>query len=173
MAACRCSAPRHRAIASKPWHSLGHELLNRWPQRPQLSVFNPVGFGHVEDVLAGRDIDLAAAEIHGKYAVLDRRDDLAGSVITRQHVSVGHARHGGMRITLAPAIAGRRHSHQTSVLAILHVTHEDAVLDQHGAIGRRALIVEGERAAPSGNRAIVNYGHPLGGNLLAQQAREG
>ena len=34
------------------------------------------------------------------------------------------------------------HVHQPRVLAILHVADENAVLDQHGAAGRRAFVVD-------------------------------
>ena len=44
------------------------------------------------------------------------------------------------------------------VLAVLHQADQRAVLDQHGALGRRALVVDGERAAAVGMRAVVDHG---------------
>src|SRR5581483_12009262 len=74
--------------------------------------------------------------------------------------------------SLAPAVAGRLHAHQARVLAVLHVADQDAVLDQNGAAGRRAFVVDRERAAPVSHRAVVDDGHASGGDLLAHQARK-
>ena len=103
---------------------------------------------HWKHVFAGGDVDLTAAEIHRVDAVLDRCDDLARLAVARQHVGVGHARHRHMRVGFAPAVAGRLHVHQPRILAVLHVADEDAVLDQHGLVGRRAFVVDRQRAAP-------------------------
>ena len=65
------------------------------------------------------------------------------------------------------------HAHQPRVLAVLHVADQDAVLDQHGAVGRRALVVDRERAAPRRDGAVVDHGDALGGDPLAHQAGEG
>ena len=50
--------------------------------------------------------------------------------------------------TCAAAVAGRLHAHQPGILPVLHVADQNAVLDQHGAVGRRAFVVDGQRAAP-------------------------
>ena len=78
-----------------------------------------------------------------------------------------------MPVGLAAAVAGRLHAHQPGVLPVLHVADQLAVLDQHRAVGRRALVVDGERAAPLGDRAVIDHGDALGGNLLTHQAGEG
>src|SRR6266566_4359435 len=103
-------------------------------RRAKLAVLDPVSFGALKDVFARCDIDLAAAEIAGIDAVLDRGDDLGGFVRSRQHVSIGHARHRHMGKALAPAVPGRLHAHQPRILAILHITNENTVFDQEGAI---------------------------------------
>ncbi len=77
-----------------------------------------------------------------------------------------------MGVALAPAVAGRRHAHQPRVLAVLHVAGEDAVLDQHGAAGRRAFVVDRERAAALRQRAVVHHGDALRRHALAHQAGE-
>ena len=74
-----------------------------------------------------------------------------GSLVAAQHDGVGHARHRRMGVALAPAVAGRLHAHQAGVLAVLHQADQAAVLDQHVALGRRALVVDGERAAAVGS----------------------
>ena len=96
-----------------------------------------------------------------------------GSLVAGEHVGVGHARHRHVGEAFAPAVAGRLHAHQPRVLPVLHVAVEDAVLDQHGAIGRRAFVVDGERAAASRNGAVVDDGDALGGDALADQAGKG
>jgi hypothetical protein len=78
-----------------------------------------------------------------------------------------------MGVAFAPPVAGGRHAHQARVLPVLHVAHEDAVLDQHGLARRRALVVHGDRAAPVGDRAVVEHRHAGGGDALAHQPGEG
>ena len=49
----------------------------------------------------------------------------------------------------------------------------DAVLDQ-GVLARGgAFIIDGDRAASIRDRAIIQHGHPLAGDALSHQAREG
>src|SRR5579863_6272945 len=51
-----------------------HGALDR---RADFAVLDAIGLGALEHVFAGRDVDLAAAEISGVDAVLHRGDDLA------------------------------------------------------------------------------------------------
>src|SRR5207248_314465 len=110
-------------------------------RRPELAIIDPIGLGHLEHIFAGSDVHLPAAEAHSINPVLYRGDDLAGLAFASEHVGIGHARHGNMSVALTPAISGRPHLHQTRVLAVLHVAHENSVLDQQGAAGGSALIV--------------------------------
>ena len=82
----------------------------------------------------------------------------SGVDVAGQHEGVGHARHRHVREALAAAVAGGRHAHEARVEAVLQVAAQDAVLDQHGAAGRRALVVDVERAAAVGDRAVVDHG---------------
>ncbi len=71
-----------------------------------------------------------------------------------------------MLIALPPSVAGRRDAHQPRIEPVLHVAFEDAVLDQHCLAGRRAFVVDAERATPVGKRSVVDHGdagccHPL------------
>ena len=93
-----------------------------------------------------------------------------GIALSRQHVGVGHARHGYVVKTLAAAVAGGLHAHQAGVLPVLHVADENAVLDQGGAVGGRALIVDVEAAAPARQGAVIDHRHLLRGDPLAHQA---
>src|SRR5262245_17149097 len=77
-----------------------------------------------------------------------------------------------MAIALAPSVAGRLHVHESRVLSVLHVADENAILDQHGLAGWRAFFVDGERAPPLADRAVIDDCYSLGGNLLAHETRK-
>src|SRR5205814_2181926 len=51
---------------------------------------------------------------------------------------------------------------------IVEVALQHALLDQHLPLGRVALVVDVERAAAAGHRAVVDHRDELGGALLAQ-----
>ena len=75
-----------------------------------------------------------------------------------------------MREGLAAAVAGGAHLHQARIERVLHIAAQDAVFDQHIVLGGVAFVVHVERAAPAGQRAIVDHGHALGGHALADAA---
>ena len=79
------------------------------------------------------------------------------------------ARHMGK--AFAPAVSGRLHSHQPRILAILHVTDEDAVFDQDGAIGRSTFVIDRKRAAPLQHCAVIDDGDAFGRQRADPQAR--
>ena len=136
------------------------------------AVLDQVGLAGREHELARRDVDLAAAEIAAVQALVDRGDDFFRRMLAGQHVGVGHARHRGRREALAPAVARRLHAHQARVELVLQVAAQDAVLDQRGALGGRAFVVDVERAAACRERAVVDDGDALGGDLLSDAAAE-
>ena len=96
-----------------------------------------------------------------------------GSCVAAQHDGVGHPRHRQVREGFAAPVAGRRDAHQAGVQAVLHVALEDAVLDQHGPLRRIALVVDVERTAAVGHRAVVDDGDARCGDALADAAGEG
>src|SRR5207249_1987600 len=73
---------------------------------------------------------------------------------------------------LAPAGAGGPLPGQLRVQVIVEVPFQHALLDQHLALARVALVVDVERAAAAGHGAVVDDGDELGGDLLAQLAGE-
>jgi hypothetical protein len=77
-----------------------------------------------------------------------------------------------MGVAFAPAIAGRLHAHEPRILPVLHVANENAVLDQQGAVGRRAFVIDGQRATALLHSAVVDHGDAFGGDLLAHQTGE-
>jgi hypothetical protein len=97
----------------------------------------------------------------------------SGFALARQHVGIGHARHGQVGEGFAPGVAGGGHAHQAGVHGILHVATQDAVLDEHGALGRGALVVHVEGTAPVGQGAVVHHGDAVGGHPLADAAGKG
>ena len=105
--------------------------------------------------------------------MLHRSQDLLGVVLPGEHERVGHARHRRVGVRLAPSVAGRLHAHEPGVEPVLHVAGEDAVLDQHGAPGRCALVVDVERAAAIRDRPVVDDRDQLRGDLLPHAPGEG
>ena len=126
-----------------------------------LTVLDQVGLAGREDELAVGDVDLPAAEVDGVETAGDGADDVGGIVLPGQHEGIGHARHGRMRVRLAPAVAGGGHAHEPGIEAVLHVAAKDAVLDQDSAPGDVALVVDVERPAPVGDGAVVDHGHEV------------
>ncbi|ABA47973.1 hypothetical protein BURPS1710b_3335 [Burkholderia pseudomallei 1710b] len=137
-----------------------------------LAVLDHVCLGRREHELAVRDVDLAAAEVHRVQAVLDRFDDLPRVLVAVEHVGVGHPRHRQRRVRFAPRVAGDGHLHQPRVQRVLDVALQDAVLDERRALRRVALVVDVQRSAAVRQRAVVDDGHALGRDLLADAARE-
>ena len=105
--------------------------------------------------------------------MLDAGNDFIGRLAAGLHEGVGHARHGRMGVTLAAAVAGWRHIHEPGILAIMQITHQDAVLDQHRSLGRRSFIVDGERTPAGRQGAVVDHGDAGRGDPLAHQAGKG
>src|SRR5690606_17189302 len=141
-------------------------------RRRQLAILDEIGLRAAEDELARRDIDLSAAEIDGVKTLLHGFDNFLLIAVAAQHIGVRHPRHGQIRITFAPAIAGGFHAHQAGVLAILHIADKDAVLDQRRAACRGPLIINAERAAPIRDRPVIDDRDAGGGHPLAHQVRE-
>ena len=76
-------------------------------------------------------------------------------------------------VALAASAAGVWRAHQAGAKLVGEIALEDAVLDQHVLLRRRALIVHIERAAPVGHGAVVDHRHFGRRDLLADQAGEG
>src|ERR1700677_2616303 len=74
---------------------------------------------------------------------------------------------------LPPAVAGGRHPHQAGVELVLDIAPEHAVLDQHRALCRSALVVDVQRAAPAIERTIVHDRDLIRGDLLTDAVAEG
>src|SRR3546814_10830724 len=87
--------------------------------------------------------------------------------------SVGHARHWRMGIAFPAAVAGGGHAHQPGVEPVLDIALQYAVVDQHVALRRRALVIDGQRSAPSLDGAVVDHRHARCGHALADQPGEG
>ena len=71
----------------------------------ELAVFDAIGFGAREDELARDDVDLPAAEALGEDAVPDAAQQFCRIIVARVHEGVGHARHRGVGVGLAAAVA--------------------------------------------------------------------
>ncbi|EAR49629.1 hypothetical protein OG2516_15109 [Oceanicola granulosus HTCC2516] len=155
---------RRRAVADQS------RALHR---RAHLAVLHAVGLGAGKHELAVGDVDLPAAEADGVEPVLHAGEQVGRGGVAGEHVGVGHPRHRDVGVALAPPVARRLDAHQPGALAVLHVADEHAVLDQRGGRGRRALVVDGDRAAAVGQGAVVEHGDARRGDALAHQAGEG
>ena len=78
-----------------------------------------------------------------------------------------------MGIALPAAIAGRLHTHQARIQAVLHVSFEDTVFDKDRFRGRRALVIDGERSAPRGDGPVIDDGHAGRGHAFTDPSAEG
>ena len=76
-------------------------------------------------------------------------------------------------MALATPVARWLHAHQPRVLPVLHVSDQNAILDQHVLGSRRALVIDRDRAAPVGDGAVIQHGDPFCRDLLAHQPGEG
>ena len=106
-----------------------------------LAVLDPERLAGREHELAAGDVDLAAAEVGGVEAASCMLATISsGSCVAAEHVGVGHARHRHVRDS---SRAGRCRWARTPIRrafsAVLDVAAQDAVLDQHVALGRRCL----------------------------------
>ena len=100
--------------------------------------------------------------------LLHRADDLLLVVRAGQHVGGAHARQRRVAVALAPPVAGGRDLVVAGRDGVVQVGGEHAVLHQHGAAGRVALVVHVDRAARAGLGAVVDDGDERGGHDLAQ-----
>ena len=96
----------------------------------------------------------------------------SGASSPGQHVGVGHARHRDVLITLAPSVAGIRHSHQPRRQLVGQVSLQDALFDQHRVCRRVALVIHVERAAPSRHGAVVHHRALVAGHAPPHHLRE-
>src|SRR3546814_4252906 len=77
-----------------------------------------------------------------------------------------------MGIAFPAAVAGGGHAHQPGVEPVLDIALQYAVVDQHVALRRRALVIDGQRSAPSLDGAVVDHRHARCGHALADQPGE-
>ena len=77
-----------------------------------------------------------------------------------------------MRKTFASPIAGRFNAHETRVQSVLHKANQNAVFDERCALGRRAFVIDRERAPSFINCPVIDNCDAFGGNALAQKSRK-
>ena len=70
-----------------------------------LAVLDQVRLGDAEHEVAGRGIDLAAAELHAVDAVVDAADDVVGIGLAFEQERVRHAHHRQVLVRLAATVA--------------------------------------------------------------------
>ena len=119
-------------------------------------VLDQVRLGDPEHEVAGRRVDLAAAQSHAVEPVPGVGDDVGGVGGARQQVRVRHPHHRQVPVGLAPPVATARATRRPRPHQVPHVVGEHAVLDEDVAPRRRALVVDRERAPLVAVGAVVD-----------------
>jgi len=73
-----------------------------------------------------------------------------------------------MGIGLPTAVASRFDPHQARIHAVLHIAFQDSVFDQDRILGRRSLIIDGQRPTPILQRSVIDDRDTWGGDAFAQ-----
>ena len=137
-----------------------------------MAVVDQVTLGHREDEIAARDVDLSGTELLCVQAARRRGDDVLHRVRAGGDEGVRHSRDGQVLVGLAASIAGNRVVLLAGSQPVVHVTDEDAVLDQDVSARRHALVVDTQRPPPAGQRAVVDGGDDGARDRLADLASE-
>src|SRR5262245_31397767 len=77
-----------------------------------------------------------------------------------------------MRLGLTAAIAGRGHTHQASIQAVLQVATQDTIFDQHRTPCGHPLVIHIERTAPAWNGPVIDHRAQLRRYLLPNATAE-
>ena len=93
----------------------------------------------------------------------------AGIVLPRQHVGVGHARHGNVLIAFAASVAGVGQAHQLRRKFVAEISLQNSIFDQHGFLRRLAFVIHIQRPAPPRHGAVVDHRAFFAGHAFADQ----
>ena len=99
------------------------------------AVLDQVALGDPEDEVAGRRVDLPAAEGGGVEALLDLGDDLLRVRVPGGDVGVGHARDRQVAEALAATVAGRGDPVAFGPQAVVEEGDEPALLERRASSG--------------------------------------
>src|SRR4029453_2397638 len=121
-----------------------------------LAVLDQVPLRDAEHEVAGRGVDLPAAEPANVDTALGRPDHLVGVFLPRQDVRVRHPHDGRVRVGLATPVPRRLDAHLPGTQAILEEALQDAVAEELGSLCRLSLVVEVVRAPAVRDRRVVD-----------------
>src|SRR5439155_16700544 len=100
-----------------------------------LTVLYQVPLGYTEHEIAGRRVDLSAAEPADVDPVRRRAEDLVGVLFAGQDVRVGHPHDRRMCVGLAPTVRGGLDAHLGRAEPVLEEPLEPAGAAQLGPLG--------------------------------------
>ena len=136
------------------------------------AIPDAIGLGAGKNEFPVGDIHLSAAKTNGVDAILQIRDDILRRAVPTQHVGICHTRHRGMGVAFAPPVAGGRHPHQPCILAILHITHQHTIFDQHVFARWSALVIDRNGPTAVRNRPVIQHGDAFTGDPFSHQPRK-
>ena len=137
-----------------------------------LAVLDHVRLGDAEDEVAGRGVDLAAAERDAVEPVRRLADDFVRVLRAGSEERVGHPHHREVLVRLSPSVAAARTPLLAGAYEVPHVVGQHPVLDQDVALRGCALVVDRVRAPLARQATVVDQGHQRRRDLLAHPAPE-
>ena len=136
----------------------------------ELAVANAVTLGDLEREIPRDHIDLSAAHLLHEDAVLHRAEDLRRVGGPARDHRRGHPADGQIAERFTPRVPAAADPELLGVPPVREIRPQDALLDQHGPLGRGPLIVHRRRPALVRVGAVVDDGDQLARDLFADAA---
>ena len=96
--------------------------------------------------------------------------DLVGILVAGEEKGIGHPHHGQVLVGLAPPVARGHPTLLAGPEVVPQVVGEHAVVDEDVALGRPALVVDGEGPPLGPHRPVIDQGDQGAGHQLADPA---
>ena len=93
-------------------------------------------------------------------------------ILAREHVGVGHARHGNVLVAFPASVPRIGNAHQPGRKLVAQIALQNSLFNQHRLLRGRAFIIHIQRSPTPRHRAVVHHGAFLAGHTLANQPRK-